>query len=292
MFRVSDSFANRNNSAQVPKTNKSTRRMPDMIIYNRKVDTKTVTAEWLNELLTQDPWFKDVVPEFRSLSASELPADVDSGTYWKSVCINTAIYLPYLVSQLLQHGVVLRRAVVAHISQARYLHHTGSLAHVIINCTGIGAATLGGVADPKVIPARGQIVLVRNTAPAMYSISGTDEGDDEAMYIMTRPAGGGTVLGGSYQKGNWESQVDPNLAIRIMKRCLRYCPELVKPGQGIEGLDVIRHGVGLRPHRIDGPRLEKDVLREEGQEPLRVVHNYGAGGFGCELLVPFRSTRQ
>ena len=131
-------------------------------------------------------------------------------------------------------------------------------------------------------------MLVRNTAPAMYTVSGTDEGDDEVMYIMTRAAGGGTILGGSYQKGNWESQPDPNLALRIMKRCVEYCPELVggkagvDPGRGIEGLDVIRHGVGLRPLRIGGPRVEREVLEVEGEEGLRVVHNYGAGGFGCE----------
>ena len=146
------------------------------------------------------------------------------------------------------------------------------------------ASKLGGVEDKNVIPARGQIVVVRNSAPCMYTISGTDEGDDEVMYIMTRAAGGGTVLGGSYQKGNWDSQPDHNLAVRIMKRCIQYCPELVKPGQGIEGLDVIRHSVGLRPLRIGGPRVEREVLKVDGQDGLRVVHNYGAGGFGCKYF--------
>lgn len=149
-------------------------------------------------------------------------------------------------------------------------------ADVIVNCTGISARKLGGVEDLNVIPARGQIVVVRNTAPAMVNISGTDDGADEPCYIMTRAAGGGTVLGGSYQKNNWESQVDPNLAIRIMKRAIELCPSLVKPGQGIESLDVIRHGVGLRPVRIGGTRIERETI-----DGVKVVHNYGAGGFGC-----------
>lgn len=137
--------------------------------------------------------------------------------------------------------------------------------------------------DSRVVPARGQIVLVRNSAPAMYSVSGTDDGGDEAMYIMTRAAGGGTVLGGSYQKGSWDGEVDPELAVRIMKRCVKYCPELVKPGQGIEGLDVIRHCVGLRPVREGGARVEREVKRFEGVEgEVRIVHNYGAGGFGYQ----------
>lgn len=120
----------------------------------------------------------------------------------------------------------------------------------------------------------------------MYSISGVDSPyDDECMYIMTRAAGGGTVLGGSYQKGSWESQPDPNQALRIMRRAIRYCPGLVKPGHGIEGLDVVRHCVGLRPFREGGPRVEREKKVWEGWEgvgEVRVVHNYGAGGGGYQ----------
>ncbi|KAF8475576.1 hypothetical protein BDZ91DRAFT_185616 [Kalaharituber pfeilii] len=255
----------------------------DAIVYNRLEDANKVSADWFNELLKPDPWFKDIVPEFRQLRPDELPEGVTSGTLWKSVCVNTAIYLPYLVSQCLKLGVVFRRAVLKHISEARSLHHTNSPADLVVNCAGLLASKLGGVEDKNIIPTRGQIVVVRNVAPAMYTISGTDDGEDEVMYIMTRAAGGGTVLGGSYQKGNTESQPDSNLAVRIMKRCIKYCPQLVKPGQGIEGLDVIRHAVGLRPLRIGGPRLEREVLNFEGdKEGLRVVHNYGAGGFGYQ----------
>lgn len=249
----------------------------DSIIYNREKDKNSVTADWFGELLSEKPWFKEIVPDFRILSPSELPAGVDSGTLFKSVCINTAIYLPYLAGCCLSLGVTLQRAAISHICSAAFLHFSGMPADVIVNCTGISARKLGGVEDLNVIPARGQIVVVRNTAPAMVNISGTDDGADEPCYIMTRAAGGGTVLGGSYQKNNWESQVDPNLAIRIMKRAIELCPSLVKPGQGIESLDVIRHGVGLRPVRIGGTRIERETI-----DGVKVVHNYGAGGFGYQ----------
>ena len=145
------------------------------------------------------------------------------------------------------------------------------------------ASTLGGVEDKSVVPARGQIVVVRNDAGKMLDVSGTDDGNDEACYVMTRAAGGGTVLGGSYQKGNWESQPDPNLAVRIMKRAVKLCPALTD-GKGIEHLSIIRHGVGLRPVREKGTRIEKERIGK-----LLVVHNYGAGGagyqssYGCAL---------
>lgn len=148
---------------------------------------------------------------------------------------------------------------------------------LVVNCTGLGAAKLGGVEDKTVVPARGQIVVVRNdNGGKMLNLSGTSDGSDEACYVMTRAAGGGTVIGGSYQKGNWESQPDLNLAVRIMKRAVEACPALTG-GKGIEALDVIRHGVGLRPVREAGTRVEKEKIGG-----LSVVHNYGAGGAGYQ----------
>jgi len=43
--------------------------------------------------------------------------------------------------------------------------------------------------DTTLLPARGQIVLVRNDPGLMVGISGTDDGDNEATYIMTRAVG-------------------------------------------------------------------------------------------------------
>ena len=126
------------------------------------------------------------------------------------------------------------------------------------------------------IPARGQVVLVRNEPGAMFTVSGTDDGEDEVVYIMMRAAGGGTILGGSYQKGNWESQPDPNLAMRIMKRAVTLCPQLTA-GAGTEELDIIRHGVGLRPVRAAGARIEKEKI-----DGTWVIHNYGHGGYGYQ----------
>ncbi|KAK0390068.1 hypothetical protein NLU13_3641 [Sarocladium strictum] len=244
-------------------------------IKNRVKDAESATAEWFSELLSPTPWFKDVVPNFQSKPPPS--AEFSSITSFTSVCINTAIYLPYLVSQCLKNGVIFKRAVFTHISDAtaKGVHPQGNV-DLVINCTGLAAATLGGVEDKTVHPARGQIVIVRNDAGKMTGLSGTDDGSEEACYIMTRAAGGGTILGGCYQKDRWESQPDPNLAIRIMKRAVEVCPQLTG-GKGIEHLDVIRHGVGLRPARENGARVEKERI-----EGTWVVHNYGHGGAGYQ----------
>lgn len=248
----------------------------DIIIYNRDRDEGKTTRAWLTEMLSAEPWFKDVLPNFTQLPKHQLPPGVDSGTSFTSVCVNTAIYLPWLAGQCLKHGCNIKRGVIDHVADAAALPWLGFTADVVVNCSGLGASKLGGVLDATVIPARGQIVLVRNEPGKMITVSGTDEAEDEVMYLMQRAAGGGTILGGSYQKGNWESQPDPNLATRIMKRCVELCPELTG-GKGIEGLDIVRHGVGLRPLRSDGVRLAKEEING-----VWVVHNYGHGGFGYQ----------
>ncbi|KAI9679343.1 MAG: hypothetical protein M1817_005363 [Caeruleum heppii] len=250
--------------------------MPDTVIYNRKKDVDSATATWFAELLSTKPWFKDTVPDFRELPQESLPPGVDSATSFTSVCINTAIYLPWLAGQCLKNGAVIKRGVVSHVARAADLHHSGRRADVVLNCTGLAAAKLGGVEDKDIIPARGQIVLVRNEPGVMCGASGTDDGEDECVYIMQRAAGGGTILGGCYQKGNWDSQPDPTLALRIMKRAVDLCPALTD-GKGIEALDIVRHGVGLRPLRTNGVRLEREKI-----DDTWVVHNYGHGGFGYQ----------
>lgn len=48
-------------------------------------------------------------------------------------------------------------------------------------------------------------------------------------------------------------------------------------GKGIEHLSIIRHGVGLRPMRDGGPRVEKEKI-----DGIWTIHNYGHGGYGYQ----------
>lgn len=248
----------------------------DAVHYSRKKDEGSVTGKWFAHLASTSPWFKDMVPSFRVLDKAELPPSVDSGVSYSSLCINTMVYLPYLLGLCLKNGATITRTTVSHIGDAAALHSSGKRADLVVNCTGLLAAKLGGVMDAAVYPIRGQVVVVRNSPGVMLSISGTDDAGDELCYIMQRGAGGGTVLGGTYQKGQWESQPDPATAVRIMKRAVELCPQLTNGG-GIEKLSIIRHGVGLRPYRDGGVRVETEVV-----DGLTVVHNYGHGGWGYQ----------
>ncbi|KAM0267852.1 hypothetical protein ACHAPA_005449 [Fusarium lateritium] len=222
----------------------------------------------------EDPWFRSILDDYRELETGELPVGVASGFEFRSVCINTPLYLAWLVGQCRRAGVVLRRGNVKHISDAKNYSHDGRVANIIINCTGLGSCRLGGVEDSQMAPIRGQVVLIRNEIDSMYTISGTDDGPEEISYCMARASGGGTVVGGSYQIHNWDTTPDLDMSARMLRRITELVPSLGSVGD----LDIIRHAVGLRPYRKVGVRLERESLGDG----LHVVHNYGHSGWGFQ----------
>ncbi|KAM0701735.1 hypothetical protein Q7P35_010644 [Cladosporium inversicolor] len=251
--------------------------LQDNVVYNREKDAQSATAQWFSGLLSSKPWFSDVVPDFRSLAKEELPEGISSGISYTSVCINTPQYLHYLLGKCIAARAVVKRSILHDISDARLLHSSGRAVSIVVNCTGLGAATLAGVQDPAVYPARGHVVLLRNdTAGRITFVSGTDDGPEETTYIMQRPAGGGTIVGGCYQAGKTDAEPDPAMGERILERAVKLVPGLAN-GEGRSGLDVIRHGVGLRPVRKGGYRVER-----EQRNGWNIVHNYGHGGAGYQ----------
>jgi len=230
-------------------------------------------------------WYKDLVFDYKILSKAEVPLFADWGIFYRSLALDPSIYLHYLQSQCLSLGVKFRRAAVSHIREAFDI--TGeSKAHVVVNCTGLWASKLGGVNDANMVPIRGQLVIVENDSGGMFSVSGDDtmqEDIGECCYVIPRPAGGGTALGGSYFE-SWSYEADMALAGRIMQRAVKVCPHLVPEGAGVEALRVVRHQVGLRPVRIGGPRVEREALQDGDvtEEGLQIVHCYGSGGFGFQ----------
>lgn len=244
-------------------------------IHRRERDTDVLVSS--EPTFHSSPWFGNFCDDYRELSKNEIPNGYDSGAEFTGVCINTAIYLPWLVGQLLRIGVVLKREIISDIKDAKHLSHTGRPASVIINATGLGSLSLGGVRDMKLTPARGQVVLVRNRSLPQRTYSDRDDSPTDLMYIMERPGGGGTIMGGCYELGNWDPDPDPYTSYRIMARLVQVAPEIAD-GKGIRNLSIIRHAVGLRPHRHGGVRLERERL----DDATWIVHNYGHAGWGYQ----------
>lgn len=250
----------------------------DCRLYRRGKDEAALRGDgtMLNNVFASDPWYRGLVDDYRVLTQTELPEGIASGSEFGSVCINPALYLPWLVGQCRANGVTFHRKTVAHVLGAQLLSADGVNADIIINATGLSAQKLGGVLDTTMYPIRGQTVVVRNVAPYMAVESGTDDGKDQATYLMTRAAGGGTILGGTLQVGSWDSQIDLDIASQIMQRAVKLVPALTE-SDNPENLDIIRHGVGLRPGRDGGVRLEKEKING-----VWVVHNYGHAGWGYQ----------
>lgn len=84
-------------------------------------------------------------------------------------------------------------------------------------------------------------------------------------------------MGGTYEPGNASTAIDEDTSTRIIARCLDRIGDLTLDVQS-KGLQIVSHGVGLRPSRKGGPRVETEIIGV-----TFVVHNYGHSGIGYLL---------
>ncbi|KAJ3125186.1 hypothetical protein HK101_005974, partial [Irineochytrium annulatum] len=103
------------------------------------------------------PWFERVTPGYAVLHPSHLPPGKNFGITFETVTMNVPKYLKWLLSRFRSSGGELIHNHLSHISEAFDVKKPD----IVINCTGYGASTLGGVEDAKVYPTRGQTLLVR-----------------------------------------------------------------------------------------------------------------------------------
>ncbi|OWB81762.1 D-aspartate oxidase activity protein [[Candida] boidinii] len=210
---------------------------------------------------------KQYLKDFTVIPKSELPEGVEYGITYTTWSFNCPVFLQNMANFLNKRNVTIIRKHLTHISQAYLTVNT----KVVFNCTGIGAADLGGVKDEKVYPTRGQVVVVR--APHIQE-NKMRWGKDYATYIIPRPySNGELVLGGFLQKDNWTGNTFGFETDDIVARTTALLPKILD-----EPLHIIRVAAGLRPSRHGGPRIEAEIC-EEGK---LTIHNYGASGYGYQ----------
>ncbi|CUA69248.1 hypothetical protein RSOLAG22IIIB_08373 [Rhizoctonia solani] len=229
------------------------------------------------------------MPEFRELGPEELIQGTDSGLEFNTITIDTAVYLPYILSIFLGKGGVVVRARIMHISQVAQGSHTSAKPNAIVICAGIGARTLGGVEDKDVYPIRGQTVLIR--APWIKFGRTKHEADGGWTYIIPRRSGD-VIIGGTKGANDWYPHPRPETVDDIIFRTLAITPEIAPPASREGGRKptvedvkriIIENGCGFRPARNGGIRLETGSVEwiDEGmRKETPVVFNYGHGGYG------------
>ncbi|MFC9234354.1 FAD-dependent oxidoreductase [Streptomyces decoyicus] len=204
-------------------------------------------------------WY-DAVPGLRRAGAEELPAGSPSGWRARTPLVDMPAHLRYLEQRLTAAGGTVERREVTSLAEA------GRAAHVVVNCSGLGAREL--VPDPEVHPVQGQVVIVENPGIEEWYVS-AGAGAAETTYVLPQPYG--VVLGGTARENAWSREPDPAVAEAIVARAARRFPELA-------GARVLAHKVGLRPAR---PAVRLAVERLPGGTPC--VHNYGHGGAGVTV---------
>lgn len=194
--------------------------------------------------------------------------------------IDTDWYLAWLAHQAQVAGVtVTRRRVDGTLVEQEQQLRAEYGAEVIVNCAGLGAATLAD--DPTMEPHRGALLRAVNDGSYMSRVTAAlavanDASTDTQDMIFIVPRGADRLLlGGLVEPGRYDTDLmlDNYPPLRqILDRCTDFLPAL--RGVQLDALDPVR--VGLRPFRHGGVRLET-------QPGTQIVHNYGHGGAGVSL---------
>ncbi|EEY17223.1 D-amino-acid oxidase [Verticillium alfalfae VaMs.102] len=247
---------------------------PLRMIFDQKIEDAAILSEGTGKL-----WYDELVGGVKAVAQGALPARAAFGLDAR------------LLEKCRQGNVTLDRRRITHIREGRIAaERHGRVLKLHRPRLALARRRRGQGHVPR---RRGQTVLVEQPLQPlrrMYFRS-PRRVDNDTTYIFQRPMAGGVVLGGCRQDGNWSGEVDEALAQDIMQRCCALAPELGRP----EDLKIIRQGVGLRPGRKGGPRVEVEVEGEDEDEVKReasggggasaalvVLHNYGHSGAGYQ----------
>lgn len=220
----------------------------ERLASNPRAGVRLVEAvERLDAPLTAPPAWMGALPRCE-LSSSEMR--------FTTAVVNTAIYLPWLATELESEGGRIETRT------ARSLDEPFSDANVVINAAGLGARELAH--DESLFPVRGQLLVVPPQGPEVRL---HHSGTGSFTYVV--PRGDHTVLGGTARDHATSLEADEDERVDVLRRAAAL---------GVEPERVRTIRVGLRPCR---PTVRLEVERRPNAELL--AHNYGHGGAGVTL---------
>jgi D-amino-acid oxidase len=207
---------------------------------------------------------------FRVLQREELPDGVRWGCEYGTYCVNVPVYCNWMLSKFMDGGgkVVRRQLGDAGAAFEAAKQEGVEDVQTVINCSGTSFGC-----DPAVKIIRGQTVLVRQ----QFGKTVTRQNSDGSWaFLIPRPCGGGTIVGGSKEMGDMEEKPRAEMRTKLLRQSVQYFPDFVKRE---EEFDIVRDNVGRRPFREGGLRLESEILADGRR---RIIHAYGIGGRGYE----------
>ena len=226
-----------------------------------------------------EPWWSNLVSDYRPLEASKLPPDVIFGASFTTFTIDPTVYLPYLLDKIQELGGRVFRSklpidggIEAATTQAATtagLDPYDEPIWAVVNATGLAAKDM--VDDQNMYPIRGQTVRVKGVAKEVTTRLGATKSNVAA--VMPRPGSNCTVVGVTVEQDVWKTDIEEDKVKMILDRARAFAPELVNE-QG--DYEVLKVGVGLRPGRRGGARVDL----EKCPSGLVIAHTYGHAGAG------------
>ena len=143
----------------------------------------------------------------RMLTPTEHPFPMERVVAFDTMYVETPRYLERMMRDFRARGGKVELRNFADVAAIATLPE-----RLVFNCTGIGARQLFG--DMELQPVRGQLAVLRPQPEVRYSASG-DWG-----YMFARPDG--ILLGGTFERGEWDATPDPADIARIVSRHDRF----------------------------------------------------------------------
>lgn len=140
-------------------------------------------------------------PRNRVLSAAEHPFPVAQLSAYDTLYVETGRFLRELLRDVQIAGGAVRVREFASPAEIAALPE-----RLVFNCTGLGARALFG--DTELEPARGQLAILLPQPEIRYAFTGNDG------YMF--PRADGIILGGTFERGIWETTPEPEAVARIL----------------------------------------------------------------------------
>ncbi|KAJ7907103.1 D-amino-acid oxidase [Mycena leptocephala] len=269
---------------------RSVTRLPSNFFRSAEMDTETFRVFWemsapghpAEKCFIRTPqyehYFEDLghprgletMPNFEIMPKSALIPGAVFGISFTAISFDPPVYLNYLHKRFLAAGGKLVHGKVQHIKQvveggsAVFEGQPPAPPAAVLVCAGLGARSLGGIEDKTVTSVRGQTVVLH--APWVGFGSTRRKIEDEMISYVIPRHNGNIVLGGTLNVDDWYP-----------------LPPRKNRAPTIQDLYpiIVEDGLGLRPHRNEGIRIEAEWVEANGVK-APVVFNYGHGAYGFE----------
>jgi len=148
-----------------------------------------------------------IMPDARILREGEHPFPVPVVREWRTMYVETGRWLAHLLRDVRIGGAQVERRKLASPAEVAALPE-----RLVFNCTGLGARELFG--DDGMVPVRGQLAILLPQPEVRHAYTGP------VGYMF--PRADGIVLGGTYERGEWDATPQPETIAGIVAAHARF----------------------------------------------------------------------